>query len=236
MQKNILIAIQARSTSTRFPRKVFEEVEGKSILDHVIDSCKRSADYMNRFAYKTGIAVHLCLVIPKGDPIGPAWKHKIQIIEGSELDVLARYMVAVDQLNPDWIVRVTSDCPLLPSYVISKHIKLAVMNAFDYVSNIDPRYRTALDGADCEVVSAKLLRWANENTTEGREHVTPACREKPPEWAKIGAVIGFFDESDKKLSVDTKEDLEAVRENFRRVKKKVQDAERQYGRENVHRF
>jgi spore coat polysaccharide biosynthesis protein SpsF len=238
MQKNILIAIQARSTSTRFPRKVFEEIDGKSMLDHVIDSCKRAADYLNRYAYKTGIAVHLCLVIPKGDPIGKAWRHKIQIIEGSESDVLSRYAAALEQLRPDWIVRVTSDCPLLPSYIISKHIKLAVVNNFDYVSNVDPRFRTALDGADCEVISARMLKWANENATSGpeREHVTPLCRERPPEWARVGAVVGFFDESDKKLSVDTKEDLEAARENFERVKKKAQDAERLYGRDNVHRF
>ncbi len=238
MNKNILIGIQARSTSNRLPRKVFAEIDGRSMLDHVIDACRRSADYLNRYTYKTGIAVHVCLVVPTGDELIGNWKHKIQIVEGSEDDVLSRYMDAFDTFSPDWIVRVTSDCPLLPPYVISKHIKLAVVNNLDYVSNVDPRFRTALDGADCEVISAKLLRWMDNAAEEKREreHVTIAARERPPLWAKIGAVVGFFDESDVKLSVDCKEDLDMVRRQFELVKQKARDAERLYGKENVFRF
>jgi spore coat polysaccharide biosynthesis protein SpsF len=113
-----------------------------------------------------------------------------------------------------------------------------VVNGYDYISNVDPRFRTALDGADCEVISTKLLTWAHENAQPGkdREHVSILCRENPPRWARMAAVIGFFDESEVKLSVDTPEDLEAVRHNFERVKSKLREAEKAYGRENVHRF
>ncbi len=69
-----------------------------------------------------------------------------------------------------------------------------------------------------------------------REHVTIAARERPPLWAKVGAVVGFFDESDVKLSVDSQEDLELVRKQFDLVKQKARDAERLYGKENVFRF
>ena len=115
---------------------------------------------------------------------------------------------------------------------------VAVVNGYDYISNVDPRFRTALDGADCEVISTKLLTWAHENAQPGkdREHVSILCRENPPRWARMAAVIGFFDESEVKLSVDTAEDLEAVRHNFERVKGKIRAAEKAYGRENVHRF
>lgn len=238
MQKKILIAIQARSTSTRLPGKVLKLIDGRTMLDHCCDAAKRSADYLNRFTFKTGIAVHCCLVVPNGDPIVEQFKHKILCVEGSEHDVLSRYMAAVEQTKPDYIVRITSDCPLIPPYIISKHIKLAVVNGYDYISNIDPRFRTALDGADCEVISSKLLTWANENAKPGREreHVTPLCRENPPRWARMAAVIGFFDESEVKLSVDTEEDLDTVRHNFERVKSKIRAAENAYGRENVHRF
>jgi spore coat polysaccharide biosynthesis protein SpsF len=238
MQKKILIAIQARSTSTRLPGKVLMPIDGRPMLDHMCDAAKRSADYLNRFTFKTGIAVHCCLVVPTGDEIVGRFKHKILCVEGSETDVLARYMAAVEQTKPDYIVRITSDCPLIPPYIISKHIKLAVVNGYDYISNVDPRFRTALDGADCEVISTKLLTWAHENAQPGkdREHVSILCRENPPRWARMAAVIGFFDESEVKLSVDTPEDLEAVRHNFERVKSKLREAEKAYGRENVHRF
>jgi len=237
-QKKILIAIQARSTSSRLPGKVLKLIDGRTMLDHVCDAAKRAADYLNRFTFKTGIAVHSCLVVPTGDPIAQQFRTKILCIEGSETDVLSRYMAAVEQLKPDFVVRITSDCPLIPSYIISKHIKLAVVNEYDYISNIDPRFRTSLDGADCEVISTKLMKWAHENAKPGREreHVTPVCRERPPRWARMGAVVGFFDESEVKLSVDTEADLDAVRHNFERVKEKSRAAEKEYGRENVHRF
>lgn len=238
MNKNILIAIQARSTSNRLPKKVFELIDGRPMLDHVIDACRRSADYLNRYTFKTGIAVHVCLVVPDGDELIDYWRHKIQIVTGSEDDVLSRYYAAFETFAPDWIVRVTSDCPLLPPFVISKHIKLAVVNGLDYVSNVDPRFRTALDGADCEVISAKMMKWMDANAKPGREreHVTPTARERPPLWAKVGAVVGFFDESAVKLSVDTAEEMDRVRKQFELVKQKARDAERLYGKENVFRF
>lgn len=237
-QINILIGIQARSTSTRLPNKVSEVLDGRTILEHCVDSCKRSADYLNRYTFRTGIAVQLALLVPKGDPLVQSWSRRIQVIEGSESDVLSRYVEATKRFGSDYIVRITSDCPLIPPFVISKHIKLAVMNRFDYVSNVDPRFRTSIDGIDCEVFSQKMIEWANANseTKEEREHVTPACRLRPPPWAKIGAVIGFFDESHVKLSVDTREDLDLIRAQFDAVQQKVQAAERLYGRDCVHRF
>lgn len=238
MQTKALIAIQARSTSSRLPRKVFELIDGRPMLDHVIDACKKSADYVNYTTHQTGLAVHHVLVVPDGDPIVKAWGRKITVVEGPENDVLARYVQAANQFDANYIVRVTSDCPLIPPYLISKLIKLAVVHGYDYVSNVDPRFRTALDGADCEVISAALLRWLDENAEEGpqREHVTPLCREAPPAWARVGVVIGFFDQSGIKLSVDTSDELEAVRSQFKAVREKIRAAEKTYGRERVHRF
>lgn len=233
----ILIGIQARSTSKRLPGKCFEMIGDRRLLDHVIDAAKSSAAYMNRHTNKNGVLVKVSLLIPFGDRIESEFKRSCHIVHGPEDDVLTRYKTAADVNEADFIVRVTGDCPLIPSFLISKIIKIGVMNKYDYVSNSDENSRTSLDGVDCEVMSKKLLDYLDENAKDpsDREHVTAMARREPPRWAKMGAVVGYFDQSGIKLSVDTKEDLERVRNEYESLSRRLNDAERRYGRGCIHR-
>lgn len=235
MQK-ILIAIQARSGSTRLPKKAFELIGGSRMLDHVIDNCKNSASYLSR-RRGLDVSVEVAVVTPVGDPIVNEFSSRCRIIEGSELDVLSRYAGAVHVYDPDYVVRITGDCPLIPAFIISKMVQLAVHNRYDYVSNVDD-FRTSLDGSDCEVMSRKMFEYIHDvaSMPHDREHVTTIIRRCPPDWARIGAVVGYFDLSDLKLSVDTPEDLERVRKAYDSVNKRVMEAERRYGRQAIHRL
>lgn len=235
---NVVIGIQARSTSTRFPRKVFETIDGKPMLKHVIDACERAAFYMNNHTHKTRVLVKVAAVVPTGDEIVSSFKKKTIIIEGPEHDVLARYGLLADRMGADYIVRITADCPLIPPYLITKHIKVATMNKYDYVSNVDESCRTSIDGVDCEVISRRLLDYMLENAKEqkDREHVTTFARSNPPSWASVGHVIGHLDQSNLKLSVDTMEDLERVRAAYDRIKMAIENAEKLHGKSSVHRF
>lgn len=235
---SVLIGIQARSTSERLPKKCYEPLGNKRMLDHVIDACKRAAQYSNKYTYKKNYTVSVALLIPEGDSIKRGFAGSCDIVEGPEFDVLTRFAVAANHYNPDYICRITGDCPLIPSYVISKHISLAVVGGYDYVSNVDDACRLALDGIDCEVISSELLAWlcGNAESDFDREHVTTLARSNPPIWAKRAFTASHFDHSTLKLSVDTKEDLEAVRTHYELVGKKLQVAEKLYGRESIHRF
>ncbi len=235
---SVLIGIQARSTSTRLPKKCFEPLGNKRLLDHVIDACDRSAKYSNMSTHRSNYTTAVALLIPYYDVIKTAFSSKIEIIEGPEYDVLTRFGIAQKKYNADYICRITGDCPLIPPYVISKHISLAVHEKYDYLSNVDEQARLSLDGIDCEVMSKKMLEWLDQNSKDPfhREHVTILARETPPDWAKRGFTASFFDLSKIKLSVDTKEDLDRVREEYDRVGKKLKKAEKLYDRENIHRF
>ncbi|MES3012642.1 MAG: acylneuraminate cytidylyltransferase [Pseudomonadota bacterium] len=232
-----MIGIQARSGSTRLPRKAFELISGKRLLDRVIDACKSGAQNIKKNS-RGDVAPRVVVLTPEGDPIVEAFRHRCEIFEGPELDVLARYAGAAQAMEPDLIVRVTGDCPLLPPFVISKMVTLAVANGYDYVSNVDEAYRTALDGADCEVISTKLLDWldAKAEAPADREHVTTLARAAPPEWARLGFVAHAFDHSHEKLSVDTPTDLEHVRARFAQGDDKYQRAVLRFGQQAVHKI
>lgn len=236
--QNVIIGIQARSTSKRYPRKVFETIAGKPMINHVIDACNRTALYLNRFTHTTKTMVSIALLVPEGDELASVFKKHYIVVEGSEDDVLSRYALASKKLGADYMVRVTGDCPMIPAYLITKHIKTAIMNNFDYLSNVDPDFRLSADGTDCEVMSARMLEHLHLTAKPGpeREHVTLLARSNPPDWAKIGHVIGYKDESTLKISVDTPEDLERVRWQYDRIQSAVERAEKKHGKGSVHRF
>ncbi len=245
MQNDVRVAIgiQARSTSTRMPGKISELVGNKMIIDHVIDACKGCADYVNRYTFTNHISASVFVLIPEGDEIKNSLRDQESIIEGPEDDVLARYMLMAKEQDSTHVVRITADCPLIPSFLIYKCINSAIKNGFDYFSNVGDvgceSMRTAIDGHDVEVISRRALEWADENakTQAQREHVTTVIRnEWVPSYFRRGILIGHNDHSDIKLSIDTEEDLKKIREEFERIQLKIALARRKYGKGSVHRF
>lgn len=233
--KKVLICIQARSSSTRLPNKIHLQIDGKSILQTIIESCSSAVTYVNRDKMKLGGEASVCLLIPVGDAAGNIYRNQMPVIEGDEHDVLHRFMLAVKKENPDYVVRVTSDCYFLPSHLIAKHIKSALIKQRDYTTNCV--IRTFKEGWDIQVFSKRLLEWIDKNaTTEfDREHVGTVlgdCKDFPFKDAEgrksICHIINNYDESEYKTSIDTKEEFEkakAITEKFRRAK----DAARRNG-------
>ena len=234
----VCIGIQARSTSTRFPGKVHELIDGRSVLDHVIDVCSKAAGYLNRYTYNNAAIVKLSLLVPQGDEIADLYRKRVNVIEGDEHDVLSRYQKMAESHDADFIVRITADCPRIPEFIISKHIMVALKNRYDYFSNVHEGMRTAPDGWDCEVMSRKALEWLSSNAKEkyDREHVTPMLRNNPQPWMSRGINLGHNDRHAVKLSIDTREDFEAAARDQEAVDRINRDALAAYGKGNTHHF
>ncbi len=233
-----VIIIQARSTSTRFPGKCWELIGDKPMINHVIDACIGAEEYNNKYAHTHGSFVRTYLAVPKGDPLADELESEIDVYEGDLNDVLSRYVAVAKKSDADYIVRVTGDCPLIPEHIISKHMKIAAKTSCDYVSNVDPRFRTSIDGYDCEVISRRLLEHVGKYATSAydKEHVTTYIRDPGVSWAKVRVVQGHVDFSDIKLSVDTPEDLEFVRKIYRQVEEKKLAARKEYGKDAINSF
>jgi glutamate-1-semialdehyde 2,1-aminomutase len=96
--------------------------------------------------------------------------------QGSENDVLDRYVQAAKVHQADVVVRITGDCPLVDPELVDKVIREFKNANVDYFNNISPP--TYPDGLDIEVCSFKALEKASQETTNpfDREHVTPYLR------------------------------------------------------------
>ena len=237
MNKIITIAIQARSTSTRLPNKINKEIGGVSILSRIISSAKNAEIYLNRYTERNNHYVNVVVLCPTGDQEVLKYKSAVSIFEGDEEDVLKRYYDMAEHYKSDYVVRITADCPLIPSFVISSIIMKASQGGYDYMSNVDPDCRTSPDGWDCECISKQLLGYTHSMAKEkyDREHVTPHMRKFKKGW-KHGIVVSHLDLSHLKFSVDTKEEYDRVNQEYEKLTDKLTKANYLYGKANVHRL
>ncbi|MFK7832199.1 MAG: NTP transferase domain-containing protein [Winogradskyella sp.] len=166
MELKTIIVTQARIGSTRLPGKVLKEVNGKTLLQIHLERLKKCTK-----ANKICVAT----TVNKEDAViyNNAKKWGLGAFRGSELNVLDRFYQAVKNDKPDWIVRVTSDCPLLDPILVDDIITYAQNHDYDYVSN--GLIEHFPDGQDVEVFkfSALELAWKNAKLVSELEHVTP---------------------------------------------------------------
>lgn len=230
----ILIAIQARSNSTRFPKKIYEHIGDRRVLDHVIDRAKSTCEHIMKYTKKQNIRCQVAVLHPDDDDeLVKTFRSSCAIlIGGDEEDVLSRFVNAQRMTAADYVVRLTSDCPLMLDYVIAKHVHVATFNKYDYVSNIEEKCRFVADGFDCEVLSRQALEWLDNHATSAsdREHVTTALRRIRPASLSQAFVSFKLDTSSMKMSVDTPEDLDRMREYYHQREHKMNVARRLFGK------
>lgn len=165
----VVVVTQARSGSTRLPNKVLKEIQGKSLLQIHIDRIKQ-AKLINEVIVAT-------TVNKIDDQIEVlANKLNVKIYRGSENDVLDRFYQSVKNIKPDFIVRVTSDCPLIDPVLIDEVVEQAMERKLDYYANVMEELYP--DGQDIEVFTFKALKnaWNTTQLNSDREHVTPYIR------------------------------------------------------------
>jgi spore coat polysaccharide biosynthesis protein SpsF len=163
--KTILIT-QARVGSTRLPAKVLKEINGRSLLKIHLDRLKKCKKVTEIIVATTDN--------DKDEVIyNKALEWGLKASRGSESDVLDRFYQSVKDQSPDWIVRVTSDCPLIDSMLVDKVISFVQENNMDYGSNMLIEHFP--DGQDIEVFKFSCLKkaWKNAKLLSEREHVTP---------------------------------------------------------------
>lgn len=195
------IIIQARTSSTRLPKKVLKELpfdSGITVLEQVIRRVKQS-----KMSDKIIIAT---TAGQEDDPIVKiARKECVDFFRGSREDVLGRYYLAAKEFRLDVIVRVTSDCPCIDPRIIDTVIGRHLRGGHDYTHN-----QLFARGLDVETCSYPALETAFFNAKKDceREHVTVYMQESHPERFEIGVVKaeGLLRRPEIRITLDTDED------------------------------
>jgi len=196
--------IQARTTSTRLPKKVLKELPCGSnitVLEQVIRRVKKS-ELIDEIIVAT-------TTNPADEPIIElAKKEDVKYFKGSEKNVLERYYLCAKENKLDVIVRITSDCPCIDWNVVDLVVREHLQKQADYTSNT--LERTFPHGLDVEVVSFEALEKAYFGASQDfeKEHVCPYIYTTNKKEFKLVSVKAptFLTAPDIRITLDTEED------------------------------
>lgn len=207
----IAAIVQARMSSTRLPGKSLMPLAGMPLIGHVIHRLKGSRQIA---------AIVLATSTNPADDALADWAaaNGVRCVRGPEDDVLGRFALAAEACDPDIIVRVNADAPLIDAAFIDAMLDAMIAEDADFVM-LTPGTRALHDGVD--PMSRRAL---NLMLDEARDD--PVAREHVTGWLKLNThrikvahmtPDPAYDFEGARLSVDTPADaafIEAVYERL----------------------
>ncbi len=204
--------IQARCGSSRFPDKIFADIDGKPLLEHAV----------SRLLYAQTIdRIVVATTIDERDDKTAEWcvAKQIACFRGSEKDVLNRYYCASLAYPSDVIVRITADDPVKEPSLIDKVVSKLIAESYDLVTNnLPPSFP---EGLDCEAFTFQTLETMEKNAENPfeREHVTQYAYRNASKF-KIGNITSGRQLSTYRWTIDTQEDYEMIKTIYAKRTKK----------------
>lgn len=169
MKPRVVAIVQARMGSTRLPNKVMKTMCGKPMIELLL-SRLALARMVDQIVLAT--STH-----PANKPLVDCVQRLgYPVVQGSENDVLGRFVLAAQKQVADVVIRITGDCPLVDPDLVDLAVQRFFDAKVDYLSNtVTPTYP---DGLDVEVFTFRSLKQADVETQKpfDREHVTPYLR------------------------------------------------------------
>jgi spore coat polysaccharide biosynthesis protein SpsF len=203
---NVLGILQARVSSSRLPGKVLKPILGRPMLLHQLDRVRRAR------------SLDALVVATSSDASDDAVEALcasagVACFRGSLEDVLDRFYRAALEFNPQHIVRLTGDCPLIDPELIDRVVEFYLAGGFDDVGNaVEPTFP---DGLDVEVLGFAILEqaWKHASLRSHREHVTLFVHASPDRF-RVGSYKQSIDLSHLRWTVDEPEDFELVEQIY----------------------
>ncbi|ALA70056.1 acylneuraminate cytidylyltransferase [Geobacillus stearothermophilus 10] len=205
-----IIIIQARMGSSRLPGKVLMPLGNTVVLDYVVSRCQRVKEIDD--------VIVATSTLPQDDAV-ESWckQHHVSCFRGSEDDVLARYYECAKPYQPDYVIRVTADCPFVDYELANQIIEAMKAEPSDIVIVEGDLPR----GLVVEMVSFPALEYIYHHGKEPRhrEHVTYYAYEFPDEFKRtLVQAPKDICQPQLRITLDTEEDYQlckAVANHFR---------------------
>ena len=212
MRQPLVLAVQARTGSSRLPGKILMEACGKSLLELMLERLGRVR------------APHRLVVITTTDagdePVVELCERVgVEVFRGHPTDLLDRHYQGGLAFGAETIAKIPSDCPLIDPDIVDRVLERFSQGGFDFVSNLHPA--SYPDGNDVEVIAMQALAtaWREAELPMEREHTTPFIWERPERFRlanllwEEGAVARDYSMSHR-WTLDYPEDYQFIRRVF----------------------
>ena len=206
----VLAITQARYGSTRLPAKILKTVGDKTLLEIHLRRILQ-AKSIDKLKIATTDEEGSKYIVEVADKVG------VEYFKGSVEDVLTRFYGTAAPEKPDYVVRLTSDCPLIDPSVIDQVVKFCIDGDYDYAAT---EAATFPDGLDTEVFKFSALERAYKEAdmTSEREHVTPYIWKNGTakggdkfKTAYYKNPLGEYNADDNRITIDEPQDFEVIK-------------------------
>jgi spore coat polysaccharide biosynthesis protein SpsF (cytidylyltransferase family) len=203
----MLVLVQARSSSRRFPRKILHRIYGKTLIEHVILK-------INKSKYIKNIVVVTSNNKSDDNLVNLLKKNNINYFRGELKNVAKRLLQAAEKYKKKYFMRINADSPLIDFKLIDLSIKIYLKKKYDLITNVFPRFFPS--GQSVEIIRTSALKKNIKKMSKIElEHVTSFFYKN-----YVNFSIKNFSVKKKpinmKLSVDTKKDLYLI---LKKIKK-----------------
>lgn len=196
-----LVIIQARCGATRLPDKVLKLIQGKTCLERMLNRVSR-AKMIDEIIIATTINKEDIKIATLVTSLG------YRVFVGSSGDVLDRYYQCAKLIKPEYVIRLTADCPLFDYRVLDEAIS-ELMPDTDYLTELS---ETFPDGQDIEIMKYDVLEeaWKNADMMSEREHVTLYIRNHKEKFKIQDFVCKTGNLNKERWTLDEPKDFELI--------------------------
>ena len=201
----MLLIIQARSSSKRFPNKVLYPIKKKPVIIRVI---------LNALKSKKVSKLLIATSNNRSDDelVNFLKKKNFNVFRGSLSNVADRLLKAAQINNSKYFIRISGDSPLIDYKIIDRAIKIFKKDKKnkDLITNVFPR--TFPSGQSVEIIKTKILKKnLSKMSKSEKEHVTTFFYK----YFKRFRIINFknfskFKKKDK-INLDFRSDLPRIK-------------------------
>jgi len=206
---SVTAIIQARMGSTRFPGKSLRPIAGLPLLEHIIIRLRQVPEIDL-----------ILLAVPDKESEAPlvefARRLQIPVFQGSEEDVLGRFIKAGESVQTEQVVRICGDDPLIDIPLLSSLIRAHLLDKADYTVPLEP----VPLGSSGEVIRFETLQKVGELAESSiyREHVTTWFHDHPSSFRiKRVNAPNYLKDRNLRLTVDTEQDFWLMEELFKNL-------------------
>lgn len=197
----VIVVLQARTASRRLPGKALQIVSGRPLIAHCVERLRAAS--VGRVVLATTSA--------RSDDVlaGLAADMGVDVVRGSESDVLARFVEVLRQFPAEIVLRATGDNPAVDVDSPKRVVRALETASADYVVESDLPYGAAVEAVRRD---ALLQAHAVVHDDDDREHVTTWIKRHPEQfrvrWVPAPPPVR---RPDLRLTVDTAVDLAYLR-------------------------
>jgi spore coat polysaccharide biosynthesis protein SpsF len=202
MDQNIALLL-ARMDSKRLPGKHFEKIGDESLIMHCFNRLKQGKNYEIVLATSNRKV---------DDPLADWAKEQgVKVFRGDAADIKKRIKDCVISFNAQRFARVNADSPFVDAALLDKGFRILEESSCDLVTNLLPR--SFPYGYSVEVFNAVSFIAAIADNKE-MENVSTFFYENAAKFKIENIQLKDKDYSKISLTVDTREDLERMRELY----------------------